>query len=244
MAASVSMAPGKTPSVRPRGNMRPMRRRVLPILFAWATLLSLALCLTTLVLWARSQWVTDQWRRYHVSDQAHPIRGREIAVATYRDALAFRLATDFFASVDPKEESDLLGFLTPWSHQATPGRSDVLPFDRPTSALGFLWHQVGPAAPPPPGERIYDGQMREWVFSPLSVSGRMYSADREYWIIAFPWWLLSVLFAIAPLRAVRRYFARPHRPDLCPACGYDLRATPDRCPECGATPGSLSSRQR
>jgi hypothetical protein len=53
-----------------------------------------------------------------------------------------------------------------------------------------------------------------------------------------PYWALVALFLALPLAwlagVVRR--RRRSRNRMCPACGYDLRATPDRCPECGAVP--------
>jgi predicted amidophosphoribosyltransferase len=48
------------------------------------------------------------------------------------------------------------------------------------------------------------------------------------WVVMLPacvlpfWWIVG-----KGLRRKRR------REGCCPACGYDLRATPDRCPECG-----------
>ena len=70
--------------------------------------------------------------------------------------------------------------------------------------------------------------------------------DVKMIVLIVPHWLLVLAFAIVPswwlLAGLRR--RRRRRNNRCPACGYDLRATPGRCPECGAeapSPPSASS---
>ena len=49
-----------------------------------------------------------------------------------------------------------------------------------------------------------------------------------------PHWALALAAALpAPLLVSRWRQRRRARVGLCPACGYDLRASPERCPECG-----------
>ncbi|HZN64831.1 MAG TPA: hypothetical protein VFB66_05985 [Tepidisphaeraceae bacterium] len=45
----------------------------------------------------------------------------------------------------------------------------------------------------------------------------------------------SGFVAVIPVMRRRGRAARL-KAGQCPACGYDLRATPERCPECGAAP--------
>ncbi len=63
--------------------------------------------------------------------------------------------------------------------------------------------------------------------------GRRYI--RDVFQIGVPYWLLCPLTAALPLwRSLNWRQARARkRPNRCPECGYDLRATPTRCPECG-----------
>jgi hypothetical protein len=64
------------------------------------------------------------------------------------------------------------------------------------------------------------------------------SVPLPYWSVGVREWLLVFLTSLVPLItisvAARSALAKRRlRRGICPACGYDLRATPDRCPECG-----------
>jgi hypothetical protein len=58
------------------------------------------------------------------------------------------------------------------------------------------------------------------------------------WLIGVPWWEVFVAGLIVPALYFNPLCGRWRRNrrirrSLCPACGYDVRATPERCPECG-----------
>ena len=66
-------------------------------------------------------------------------------------------------------------------------------------------------------------------------------AGQTFDIYVVRWWHVTLLTALPPAVLLpyawrNRVRARSAARGLCPACGYDLRATPDRCPECGAVP--------
>ncbi len=75
-----------------------------------------------------------------------------------------------------------------------------------------------------------------WSYYQAGSHGNMYPGIVR-WSLEFPLWaayaLLMVWPTIATFRLIRSY---PHLPDICPACGYDLRGSvgSGSCPECGA----------
>jgi hypothetical protein len=74
------------------------------------------------------------------------------------------------------------------------------------------------------------------------LDGANFTADRRRRLAVGDGWLGGLAAVLLALTAVVYYRARRLSPvlniGLCPACGYDLRASPQRCPECGEPAGA------
>jgi len=111
------------------------------------------------------------------------------------------------------------------------------------------YHNPPPAWLPIFGQQAMDhggittaeGQRAVWL--PTGSAGGMRLLTR-YRVLQIPFAAVAAL-AFLPLLVQLALAARRRRQrsarllrGLCPACGYDLRATPAHCPECGATPSA------
>lgn len=207
-----------------------MRRRALAIL----SLLSLLLCLASLAMWFRSHRVGEAWV-FEPADLPAP------------------------AGSPPRWASGLRFYSYRWIASAG-GRFQIIEKLLMTSRndtsrqtrLGYQRNSVGWLQ-----DRAYlrdnDPSEKYWVLPGVEIGWRPIvftnnSMRVGYRNLIIAWRVPTLFFAILPALWVwRRWCAhvrlrKRQRLNLCPTCGYDLRATPSRCPECG-TPASVEAKR-
>lgn len=189
-----------------------MKRRLLNAI----TVVSMLLCVATLLVWVRAQFAMDWLRWYATSDAANTWRAWD--VFSNRFTICFSRKLYLF-----EHPGNAVEF-----RDGALNRPDGIhlvsnpPYSRPLGES--IWNQLGFAV----------------AIEPLHYD--LYSTDRyqlgmSYYDVPYWFFVLVFLGVAAPgMISFRRHRreARLARSNCCLTCGYDLRATPDRCPECGA----------
>jgi len=173
-------------------------------LLYFLTALSLLLFVATAVLWVRSYVLSDKFARWHP--------GGVYSARTARG----HLVVEMWRGDRSLRPGERYGFVYE-RDDVYPAALEVIPrlYVYPDPSVSeSKWHRAG-----------FGWYTRRRVDGVMSAA-----ASAPFWALAAASVALPLGRAASWLIRARR---RRKRPGLCPACGYDLRATPDRCPECG-----------
>jgi hypothetical protein len=173
--------------------------------------LSLLLCVATAALWVRSYFVTDRLFRQSFKEMGDPTYWTQDAVEAGRGGAGFARIVqtlDWYGGTPYGDMVLKLQGRAPF-HGVAPPQYPQLTF-RPGKALvlGFGFER--------------------YVSRPPARLVAIHA-------LVVPLWCPFLVFVSVPAVRTWRWRRRRQRlrGRLCPACGYDLRATPERCPECG-----------
>jgi hypothetical protein len=173
-------------------------------MFTIISALSLLLCGAACGLWVRSYWLSDRLS-WHTNRGWRTAYSAEgyVAVSLYFGDLSGR-SPDFYG---PRYERGDIGWPGNYLLDLDPDIGDT----RITRKWGgFAWYAIRK-----PGGGIRFAQA------------------------VVPCWCIAAATAVLPLAWTTSWWwsrirvRRRNRLGLCPACGYDLRASKHRCPECG-----------
>ena len=192
-------------------------RRLARILLTAVTVLSLLLCVAALALWVRSYWRGDRVDAVILGSEYRQTPGWMISVISGRGGFGGSVShvTRYYADDDSWPKG-----LANWTSRR------------------FRHTSVIPVYPKwAPGQSQWRRWGFQWTRHTLTAPDS-WAIQRS---IVAPYWVVALATLVLPAFRLRRRLllrraSRRARSGLCPACGYDLRATPDRCPECGTIP--------
>jgi hypothetical protein len=140
---------------------------------------------------------------------------------------------EWFRSLSPRPGPVIAGSIAP-----TPAYARVIELNG--SGVAYRFFDCNLRLSEPMGLSYQRARPGEVIWSEATLSWRTLwlsrSKDRQgNGQMALPYWAIcmSGIAAIGIRSLVRRRRAWRENLQLCPDCGYDLRATPSRCPECG-----------
>jgi len=182
---------------------------------------SLLLCVTTIVLWMRSYGVRYEASVAWAGDRTSvgPQRGWVLVLISANGGLGFCWLPGENPLAVQRDRGFRFGTLT------AVHPDDWYPNSRNIKEEDHWWS---------------DPVSGSWVWR---WKGFMASYSRAPWapwtLATVPHWAMAALTAIPPAGGWLMRWRRQRRaPGVCASCGYDLRTTPERCPECGAVAGA------